>query len=160
MRRHAADQISQTPGLSDTVKRETIAAVTGRTPKATGKNPDSVWVTITGTALPSGAWGRNRSDETTSQLDYDDDRAVPQLAVDHRVVPVTRRVLADGETPLSAYAKLAGDRPGTFLLESAENGRSWSRWSFIGAGSPRCADRRRRGGQLVGPRRPRVPRRR
>ncbi|MFT3900275.1 MAG: anthranilate synthase component I [Gordonia sp. (in: high G+C Gram-positive bacteria)] len=58
------------------------------------------------------------------------------LAVDHRVVPVTRRVLADGETPLSAYAKLAGDRPGTFLLESAENGRSWSRWSFIGAGSP------------------------
>ena len=59
-----------------------------------------------------------------------------ELAVDHRVVPVTRRVLADGETPLSAYAKLAGDRPGTFLLESAENGRSWSRWSFIGAGSP------------------------
>ncbi len=58
------------------------------------------------------------------------------LAVDHRVVPVTRRVLADGETPLSAYAKLAGDRPGTFLLESAENGRSWSRWSFIGAGAP------------------------
>ena len=58
------------------------------------------------------------------------------LAVDHRVVPVTRRVLADSETPLSAYAKLAGDRPGTFLLESAENGRSWSRWSFIGAGAP------------------------
>ena len=58
------------------------------------------------------------------------------LAADHRVVPVTRKVLADSETPLSAYRKLAGDRPGTFLLESAENGRSWSRWSFIGAGSP------------------------
>jgi anthranilate synthase component 1 len=57
------------------------------------------------------------------------------LASEHRVVPVTRRVLADSETPVSAYRKLAGDRPGTFLLESAENGRSWSRWSFIGAGS-------------------------
>ena len=59
-----------------------------------------------------------------------------ELAADHRVVPVTRKVLADSETPLGAYRKLAGDRPGTFLLESAENGRSWSRWSFIGAGSP------------------------
>ncbi|WP_118915002.1 anthranilate synthase component I [Mycobacterium shigaense] len=58
------------------------------------------------------------------------------LAVEHRFVPVTRKVLADSETPLSAYRKLAANRPGTFLLESAENGRSWSRWSFIGAGSP------------------------
>ncbi|HET9875259.1 MAG TPA: anthranilate synthase component I [Mycobacterium sp.] len=58
------------------------------------------------------------------------------LAAEHRVIPVTRKVLADAETPLSAYRKLAADRPGTFLLESAENGRSWSRWSFIGAGSP------------------------
>ncbi|MFT4126179.1 MAG: anthranilate synthase component I [Gordonia sp. (in: high G+C Gram-positive bacteria)] len=69
-------------------------------------------------------------DATTTLADFLD------LAADHRVVPVTRKVLADGETPLSAYRKLAGDRPGTFLLESAENGRSWSRWSFIGAGAP------------------------
>jgi anthranilate synthase component 1 len=52
------------------------------------------------------------------------------------VVPVTRRLLADGETPVGLYRKLAGNRPGTFLLESAEQGRSWSRWSFIGV---RCA---------------------
>ncbi len=58
------------------------------------------------------------------------------LAAEHRVVPVTRKVLADSETPLSAYRKLGAGRPGTFLLESAENGRSWSRWSFIGAGAP------------------------
>jgi anthranilate synthase component 1 len=58
------------------------------------------------------------------------------LAAEHRVVPVTRKVLADSETPLSAYRKLSANRPGTFLLESAENGRSWSRWSFIGAGAP------------------------
>src|SRR5699024_9651475 len=58
------------------------------------------------------------------------------LAAEHRVVPVIRKVLADSETPLSAYRKLGAGRPGTFLLESAENGRSWSRWSFIGAGAP------------------------
>ena len=58
------------------------------------------------------------------------------LAAEHLFVPVTRKVLADSETPLSAYRKLAANRPGTFLLESAENGRSWSRWSFIGAGAP------------------------
>jgi anthranilate synthase component 1 len=67
---------------------------------------------------------------TTSREDF---RA---LAAEHRVVPVTRKVLADAETPLSAYRKLAANRPGTFLLESAEHGRSWSRWSFIGAGAP------------------------
>ncbi|MGH3560336.1 MAG: anthranilate synthase component I, partial [Mycobacterium sp.] len=64
---------------------------------------------------------------TTSREDF---RA---LAAEHRVVPVTRKVLADAETPLSAYRKLGAGRPGTFLLESAENGRSWSRWSFVGA---------------------------
>ena len=57
------------------------------------------------------------------------------LAADRRVIPVTRTLLADGETPLGVYRKLAADRPGTFLLESAENGRSWSRWSFVGVRS-------------------------
>ncbi|MGE3285352.1 MAG: anthranilate synthase component I [Pseudonocardia sp.] len=57
------------------------------------------------------------------------------LAAQHRVIPVTRRLLADDETPVGVYRKLAADRPGTFLLESAENGRSWSRWSFVGAHS-------------------------
>jgi anthranilate synthase component 1 len=57
------------------------------------------------------------------------------LARDRRVIPVTRKVLADGDTPVGVYRKLAGDRTGTFLLESAENGRSWSRWSFVGVRS-------------------------
>jgi anthranilate synthase component 1 len=49
------------------------------------------------------------------------------------VVPVVRRLLADTETPISAYRKLAGGRPGTFLLESAEAGSgAWSRYSFVG----------------------------
>ena len=45
-----------------------------------------------------------------------------ELAAAHRVIPVTRRLLADDETPVGVYRKLAGDRPGTFLLESAEHG--------------------------------------
>ncbi|MET9425408.1 anthranilate synthase component I [Streptomyces sp. NPDC006540] len=58
-----------------------------------------------------------------------------KLAADRRVIPVSRRLLADGDTPVGLYRKLAGERPGTFLLESAENGRSWSRYSFIGVRS-------------------------
>ncbi len=58
-----------------------------------------------------------------------------RLARDRRVIPVTVRLLADTLTPIGLYATLAADRPGTFLLESAEHGKSWSRWSFVGAGS-------------------------
>src|SRR4051794_15029437 len=54
---------------------------------------------------------------------------------DARVVPVTRRLLADAETPVGAYRKLAAGRPGTFLLESAEHGGGWSRYSFVGVRS-------------------------
>ncbi|MHA7127522.1 anthranilate synthase component I [Janibacter indicus] len=57
------------------------------------------------------------------------------LARDRRIVPVVRRLVADGETPVGVYRKLAGDAPGTFLLESAEHGGVWSRWSIIGAQS-------------------------
>ena len=57
------------------------------------------------------------------------------------MIPVTRRLLADDETPVGVYRKLAGDRPGTFLFESAENGRSWSRWSFVGRPQRGRADR-------------------
>lgn len=52
------------------------------------------------------------------------------------VVPVTRALLADGETPVGVYRKLSASRPGTFLLESAEHGGVWSRYSFIGVRSP------------------------
>ncbi|GAB3047316.1 anthranilate synthase component I [Sediminivirga luteola] len=59
------------------------------------------------------------------------------LARGTRVIPVTRRLIADGETPVGLYRKLALDadgsaRPGTFLLESAQGG-AWARYSFIGA---------------------------
>jgi anthranilate synthase component I len=51
------------------------------------------------------------------------------------VVPVTRRLLADSETAVGIYRKLAGNRPGTVLLESAEQGKQWSRYSFVGVRS-------------------------
>lgn len=51
------------------------------------------------------------------------------------VIPVSRRILADGETALGIYRKLAKDLPNTFLLESAEHGGAWSRYSFIGVRS-------------------------
>jgi anthranilate synthase component 1 len=53
------------------------------------------------------------------------------LAASHTVVPVWQEVLADLETPVSAYAKLVGDGTG-FLLESVEHGERWSRFSFVG----------------------------
>jgi anthranilate synthase component 1 len=56
-------------------------------------------------------------------------------ARNHNVIPVYRKVLADGETPLGLYKKLAKSNPGTFLLESAEHGGAWSRYSFIGVRS-------------------------
>jgi anthranilate synthase component 1 len=68
-----------------------------------------------------------------------DEPTFRELARGRRVVPVTRRLLADGETPVGVYRKLAGG-PGTFLLESAEQGAgsagiAWSRYSFIGVRS-------------------------
>jgi anthranilate synthase component 1 len=68
-----------------------------------------------------------------------DEATFRELAGGRRVVPVTRRLLADGETPVGVYRKLAGG-PGTFLLESAEQGAgpggaAWSRYSFIGVRS-------------------------
>ena len=58
-----------------------------------------------------------------------------EYAKGNNVIPVYRKLLADGETPLNIYKKLAKNKPGTFLLESAEHGGVWSRYSFIGAHS-------------------------
>ncbi|HEX2274374.1 MAG TPA: anthranilate synthase component I, partial [Acidimicrobiales bacterium] len=54
-----------------------------------------------------------------------------RLAADHTVVPVWRELVADLETPVSAFLKLAGDGAG-FLLESVEHGDRWGRFSFVG----------------------------
>lgn len=46
-------------------------------------------------------------------------------------VPVVREVLADFETPLSTYLKLA-DAPFSYLFESVQGGEKWGRYSIIG----------------------------
>jgi anthranilate synthase component 1 len=56
-------------------------------------------------------------------------------AENFNVIPVSRKLLADSETPLGVYRKLSKNSPGTFLLESAEYGGVWSRYSFIGVRS-------------------------
>ena len=66
---------------------------------------------------------------TTSRSDFEAARAA------HPVVPVCREIFADADTPVSIYRKVAASRPGTFLLESAEQGGVWTRFSFVGAGS-------------------------
>jgi anthranilate synthase component 1 len=68
--------------------------------------------------------------ETTTPEDF-----TARLQAGHRVVPVIREIFADGETPIGVYRKLAAGRPGTFLLESAEQGGIWSRYSFVGVSS-------------------------
>jgi anthranilate synthase component 1 len=57
------------------------------------------------------------------------------LARGHTVVPVWREILADLETPVSAFVKLVGAAehdPSGFLLESVEHAERWGRFSFIG----------------------------
>ncbi len=46
-------------------------------------------------------------------------------------IPVVREVLADLDTPLSAYLKLAAG-PWSYLLESVQGGEKWGRYSIIG----------------------------
>ena len=49
-------------------------------------------------------------------------------------IPPMREVLADMDTPLSAYKKLA-DEPYSYLFESVHGGEKWGRYSIIGLGS-------------------------
>ena len=49
------------------------------------------------------------------------------------VVPVVRSVLADLQTPVGAFLRIAGDASHAFLLESIEGGERVARYSFLGA---------------------------
>lgn len=52
-------------------------------------------------------------------------------AAGYNRIPVSREVLADLETPISAYRKLA-EGPYSFFLESVQGGEKWGRYSIIG----------------------------
>jgi anthranilate synthase component 1 len=54
-----------------------------------------------------------------------------RLAGPRRLLPLYREILADAETPVSAYLKVARGAP-SFLLESVEGGERLARYSFVG----------------------------
>jgi len=56
---------------------------------------------------------------------------VVALAADHNLIPLRHEFVADCETPVSAFLKLREEGP-AFLLESAEQGKRFGRYSFIG----------------------------
>ncbi len=65
-----------------------------------------------------------------------------KLATQGNLIPVTRRILADFETPLSAYHKIRGQGE-SFLFESVEGGEHLGRYSFVGC-NPRAVIRQTR----------------
>jgi anthranilate synthase component 1 len=68
----------------------------------------------------------SRSTTTPSLHDF------TALAKQHTLVPVTRSVAADLETPVSAFLRVAAHEPEAFLLESVEGGETVGRYTFIG----------------------------
>ena len=60
-----------------------------------------------------------------------------KLARQGNLIPVYREILADMETPVSAFCKI-DDRKSAFLLESIAGGEKWARYSFLGVGSGRA----------------------
>ncbi len=62
---------------------------------------------------------------------YPDYKEFKKKAREGNLIPVYREILADLDTPLSAFLKLKG-RP-AFLFESLEGGEKWARYSFLGS---------------------------
>ena len=55
-----------------------------------------------------------------------------ELAPDSGLIPVYRQIVADLDTPLTLFAKIADKHDHIFLFESMEGGEKWGRYSFIG----------------------------
>ncbi len=54
-----------------------------------------------------------------------------KLIKEYSVVPLYTEILADTETPLSIFLKLKDEGSFNILLESAEGGEKWGRYSFL-----------------------------
>jgi len=82
---------------------------------------------------------------------FPDKESFAALAAQGNLIPVYREIMADMDTPVSAFMKI-DDGAYSFLLESIEGGEKWARYSFLG-GSPsvvlrsrgRCVEVLRRG---------------
>jgi len=75
---------------------------------------------------------RGRSERWATRPSRDEVAAIARQHDGIRAVPIFREVMADLETPVSAYLKIRGSGP-TFLLESIEGGERLARFSFIGS---------------------------
>ncbi|HEX2914757.1 MAG TPA: anthranilate synthase component I [Chloroflexia bacterium] len=58
---------------------------------------------------------------------------IKELAGKGNLTPIYREIMADLETPVSAFLKVCRDEPNSFLLESVEGGERLARYSFMGS---------------------------
>jgi anthranilate synthase component I len=63
---------------------------------------------------------------------YPDFKEFKRLSAGGNLIPVYKEILADMDTPVTAFRKLDDGRY-SFLLESVEGGEKWARYSFIGS---------------------------
>jgi anthranilate synthase component 1 len=64
-------------------------------------------------------------------MQFTDIKEILKLSKTHNIIPVYKEMLADLETPLSAYLKI-DNKDRSFLLESIEGGEKTARYSFLG----------------------------
>ena len=83
-------------------------------------------------AVRTGSNTRGRSDRWATRPSRDEVAEIARQYDNIRAVPIFREVMADLETPVSAYLKIRGAGP-AFLLESIEGGERLARYSFIGS---------------------------
>ncbi len=69
---------------------------------------------------------------TSYSLHFEEFRS---FASQGNLIPLYREILADLETPVSAFSKI-DHGPSAYLFESIEGGEKWARYSFLGSGSP------------------------
>src|SRR5215208_1419614 len=72
-------------------------------------------------AVKAGSTIRGRSERWATRPSRDQVASIARQHDDIRAVPIFREVMADLETPVSAYLKIRDSGP-TFLLESIEGG--------------------------------------
>ena len=83
-------------------------------------------------AVKTGSNLRGRSERWSTRPSRDEVAEIVRQNDNIRAVPIFREVMADLETPVSAFLKIRGSGPG-FLLESIEGGERLARYSFIGS---------------------------
>ena len=79
------------------------------------------------TTAPNGATRTTATRRYSLSLDE-----VLALRDQGNIIPIYREIMADLETPVSAYLKVA-EGPHSFLLESVEGGTTLARYSFLGS---------------------------